>query len=156
MADSAGQLETLYRRDGAGLLAYLRRRVRDPELAEDLLHETFVQAGRRAERLTSATSPRAWLFGIARRIAMATLRRRRSNAPLVVEPAAADTAEDPRLETMRAAIADLPEPYRETLELRLRCDLSYEEIAAVLEIPVGTVRSRLHAAVQRLRTALVP
>jgi len=41
------------------------------------------------------------------------------------------------------------------LELRLRCELSYEEIADVLEIPVGTVRSRLHGALQRLRAALV-
>ena len=45
----------------------------------------------------------------------------------------------------------MPREMRETLELRLADELSYEEIAAVLEIPVGTVRSRLHNAVKKLR-----
>jgi RNA polymerase sigma-70 factor (ECF subfamily) len=66
----------------------------------------------------------------------------------------AGPAEDPRLENMRAAIAGLPEALRETLALRLRAELSYEEIAETLQIPVGTVRSRLHDAVRRLRAAV--
>ena len=53
------------------------------------------------------------------------------------------------------AVARLPEPFREVLELRLREELSYGQIAQVLEIPVGTVRSRLHHAVQRLRESLL-
>jgi RNA polymerase sigma-70 factor, ECF subfamily len=65
---------------------------------------------------------------------------------------AAQAAEvDERLGEMRQAMAKLPQEMRETLELRLADDLSYEEIAAVLEIPVGTVRSRLHNAVKKLR-----
>ena len=55
---------------------------------------------------------------------------------------------------MRLAMAELPEQIRETLELRLRDELSYEEIAAVLEIPLGTVRSRLHTALRLLRAAM--
>jgi RNA polymerase sigma-70 factor (ECF subfamily) len=55
---------------------------------------------------------------------------------------------------MREAICCLPEIHREVLELRLRDDLSYEEIAQVLNIPVGTVRSRLHHAVRGLRERL--
>ena len=55
---------------------------------------------------------------------------------------------------MRKAIAQLAPELRETLELRIEQELSYEEIAGVLEIPVGTVRSRLHHAVRRLRAAL--
>ena len=55
---------------------------------------------------------------------------------------------------MRRAVADLPAEHRETLELRLHHDLSYEDIAQVLGIPVGTVRSRLHNAVRRLRVRL--
>jgi RNA polymerase sigma-70 factor (ECF subfamily) len=51
---------------------------------------------------------------------------------------------------MRRAIGRLPPHQRETLQLRLVDDLSYDEIAAVLEIPVGTVRSRLHNAVRTL------
>jgi RNA polymerase sigma-70 factor (ECF subfamily) len=52
---------------------------------------------------------------------------------------------------MRAAITELPGPQRETLMLKLQHELSYEEIAEVLAIPVGTVRSRLHHAVLQLR-----
>lgn len=58
---------------------------------------------------------------------------------------------DPRLTRMRDAIAALPAKWSEVLQFRIRQELTYEEIAAVLDIPVGTVRSRLHAAVRRLR-----
>jgi RNA polymerase sigma-70 factor (ECF subfamily) len=65
-------------------------------------------------------------------------------------------AADPRVELVREAIARLTPELQETLELRFEQELSYEEIAAVLEIPVGTVRSRLHNSVKRLREALCP
>jgi len=67
-----------------------------------------------------------------------------------------DAGEDARLEPLRAAIAGLPAPQRETLLLKLQHELSYEEIAEVLAIPVGTVRSRLHHAVLRLREIINP
>jgi RNA polymerase sigma-70 factor (ECF subfamily) len=69
-------------------------------------------------------------------------------------PAAA--AVDTDLEDMRTAIEHLPPQIRETLDLRLRDELSYEEIAAVLAIPVGTVRSRLHDALRKLQSELNP
>jgi RNA polymerase sigma-70 factor (ECF subfamily) len=98
---------------------------------------------------------RAWLYAIARHVAATAYRRRRSMERLPAALAEPQEAEDPRLERMHQAIAELPMPMRETLELRLRSELSYEEIASVLEIPVGTVRSRLHGALQRLRAALI-
>ena len=68
------------------------------------------------------------------------------------EPAASEAGEaDPRLERVRSAIEVLPEAQREALELRLRDGLSYQEIADVQNVPVGTVRSRLHHAMRRLR-----
>ena len=60
----------------------------------------------------------------------------------------------PQIEAMLDAIASLPEVLRETMELRLREQLSYEEIAQVMQIPVGTVRSRLHTAMKKLREIL--
>ncbi len=54
------------------------------------------------------------------------------------------------------AIQELPPLYRQTLLLRLADELSYEEIAAALDVPLGTVRSRIHEAVRRLRAQLSP
>jgi len=142
------QVEALYSAHGPALLGYLRRSFGGADPAEDLLHETFVQALRRLDRLNEAASARAWLFGIARRVGLAALRRRRME-PLAAEPAAAEPEEaDRRLDAMRRAIGRLPALHREALELRLVEGLSYEEMAAVLDVPVGTVRSRLHHAVR--------
>jgi RNA polymerase sigma factor (sigma-70 family) len=148
--DAVNRVEGLYNAHGQALLGYLRRSFGHAEAAEDLLHETFLQALRGLDRLTAAASPRAWLFGIARRVGLAALRRRRMQ-PLPDGLAAAEAGQaDERLERMRRAIGRLPPPQREALQLRLVEELSYEEIAAVLEIPVGTVRSRLHNAVRML------
>jgi RNA polymerase sigma-70 factor, ECF subfamily len=156
-------LAGLYKAHGPDLLRYLRRRrcagTGGPS-AEDLLQETFVQALRRSDALAGARSPRAWLFGIARHVALTAARRARPMQPLDAlaisagRESAAD--EDPRLDAIRSAISGLPDILREALELRLREGLSYEETADVLGIPVGTVRSRLHHAVRRLREAVGP
>jgi RNA polymerase sigma-70 factor (ECF subfamily) len=61
---------------------------------------------------------------------------------------------DPRLEVMREGIERLNAASRQVLELRLQRELSYEEMAASLGVPVGTVRSRLHHAVRQLRAHL--
>jgi RNA polymerase sigma-70 factor (ECF subfamily) len=149
------QLEALYHQHGPDLLAYLRHRFAADE-ADELLQETFTQAARNLERLTGADSPRAWLFGIARNVGLSARRKRRSVRPLDDEPAARlSTATDPRIERMREAIAKLGDIHREVIELRLGRDLSYEEIAAALRVPVGTVRSRLHHAMRQLRAALL-
>lgn len=84
----------------------------------------------------------------------APVARRRNSWPNPPPPPAAP--EDARLEALRLAIATLPEPQRETLLLKLHHELSYEEIAESLGIPVGTVRSRLHHALHHLRATLNP
>ena len=101
-------------------------------------------------------SPRAYLFGIARHVGNDARRRRRPTEELGDPPAAPAAEADERLDAMRAAIAQLPAVQRETLLLRLQQELSYAEIAVVLGIPAGTVRSRLHLAVQRLHETLNP
>ena len=155
MGDSRmADLERLYQEYGPSLMRFLRGRHGADE-AEDLLHETFVAALRRLDRLKAATSPRAWLFAIARNLSLTVYRRRRPTTAIEADlPATAEPRADPRLDDMRQAIAELPEQQRQALELRLREELSYEEIAAVLDIPLGTVRSRLHHAVRRLRQTL--
>jgi RNA polymerase sigma-70 factor (ECF subfamily) len=155
VSDTVEVLEGWYRQHGPALLRYLRGSFGSGEAAEDLLHETFVQALRRADRVDSTVSPRAWLFAVARNVGVTWLRRRHATTPLPAEHPAKETRQDdPRLERVRQSLGRLPTPQREALELRLRDSLSYEEIADVLGIPVGTVRSRLHHAMRRLRDDL--
>lgn len=144
-------IEQLYRAHGKALLLYLRQTFGRGAAAEDLLQETFVRALRDPERMESAVSPRAWLFGIARHVGLSAVRQQRATVALDDEAAGelSQTARD-----LREAIGQLPGQLRQTLELRLRERLSYEEIAHVLEIPVGTVRSRLHTAMRLLREAM--
>lgn len=155
MGEPMTRLQVMYDEHGPALLRYLRRLTGHAATAEDLMQETFVQALRAPERLDAVVSPKAWLFTIARNLGLNSLRARRKTQPLVEAIAAPETAVDPRREDLLAAIAALPNDQRETLELRLREELSYAEIADVLGIPVGTVRSRLHIAVKRLRDAMI-
>lgn len=146
------RLEAIYREHGAAVLSYLRRHFRGVESGEDLLQQTLVQALERPERLARSRSPRAWLFGIARHVGLTAVRRRRPTSPLKGDPPARSASSSgDAVEAMRTALAELPDGQREVLELRLRDELSYEEIAEVLGVPVGTVRSRLHYAVRALR-----
>ena len=157
MPDAINQLEQLYRDLAPTLLSYFRRQPTLGRFAEDLVQDTFVRAIRRFTYLRDSVSPRAYLFGIARHVSVDALRTHRPTEELLVEPPAeASPPVDDRLLAMQIAIAGLPEPQRETLQLKLQHELSYEEIAEVLAIPVGTVRSRLHHAVAHLRAALNP
>ncbi len=148
-------VRALYNEHGGALLRYLRGLTGRPDAAEDLLHDTFVQALKGLEQLRRADSPRAWLFSIARHLGLNAVSRRRATLPLPENIAASEKRDgDARTEHVLEAIANLPETQREALQLRLRDGLSYEEIAEVLRIPVGTVRSRLHNAVKLLRATL--
>ncbi len=148
------RVEELYQEHAGSVLSYLTRRC-PPDTAHDLLQEIFLQVLRHRERTESVITPRAWLFGVARNVLARHYRDREIlHEAVTSELEAPAEREDARLPVMREAILRLPEEMRETLELRLSQELSYEEIAAVLEIPLGTVRSRLHAAVRRLREAL--
>jgi RNA polymerase sigma-70 factor (ECF subfamily) len=152
MDDTRQWIEALYRETGPQLLVFLSQRVGESGGAQDLLQETFAAALRNPERLRATRSARAYLFGIARHLAASDRRRSaRSFQPLPANLAAEETISDPRLEWLRAGIARLKPEFREALELRLQHELSYEEMAEALDLPIGTVRSRLHNAVSQLR-----
>lgn len=155
MQSASGHIDRLYGQHASELYGYLVRRCPDAATAGDLLQETFLQVVRQSDQLSKVAMPRAWLFAIARNMLARHYRRQRDPqavAELWYEPAA-DSKND-RLAAMREAINGLPVELRDTLELRLEQELSYEEIAQVLDIPVGTVRSRLHNAVRHLRDAM--
>jgi RNA polymerase sigma-70 factor (ECF subfamily) len=159
---------TLFDRHAASVHRYLGRRV--GELADDLLSETFLVAfRRRASYRAVHVEVRPWLIGIATNIVHGHVRteRRRYRA---LARAAADPglpAIDPGELTDRmaaqalrgplaAALADLKPRDRNVLLLFAWGQLGYEEIAGVLDIPVGTVRSRLNRARRQTRAALGP
>ena len=154
--DDHDSLEQLYREAAPALLAYFRHQPTLAGAAEDLLQDTFVRALKHRERLETAVSRSAYLFGIARHVVLDALRRVKPDGIPAELHCVPEVRPDERLESMQAAIAELSPPHREALLLKLQQDLSYEEIAEVLGIPVGTVRSRLHHAVLRLRQVLNP
>lgn len=149
-------LEALFRECAKDLGAYFARRLGRTGAAEDLVQESFLQLARRVRSGQAVHSPRAYLFGIARHVSLAFLRKQQNSAdPLETasEPSASPEP-DARLQAAREIIASLPELQREILDLRFTHGLSYAEIAVVLNIPAGTVRSRLHHAVGLLRQRL--
>lgn len=146
---------------------FLQRRL-GVEGADDLASEVFLRAFRaRSDFDDTRGSVRAWLFGIALNIsrerARATERRQRAyrsaaldpTVPVAQPPHVADARSEPSADAVRAAVDRLPEAYREPLLLFTWEGLAYEEIATALGVPLGTVRSRLSRARQRLREDLV-
>jgi RNA polymerase sigma-70 factor (ECF subfamily) len=118
--------------------------------AQDVTQEVFLNVLENAGRFDGTKgSVRAWLFGCARYVTLDRLRlERRWTDDLPADLAAQDSDErllaDQRAERLHAAIARLPVEYREALVLFELQELTYAETAAVLDCPVGTVRSRLH------------
>jgi len=145
------------------LLAYALRRVDRPEDAADVVAETYLVAWRRLDRVPAGDEARLWLYGVARR-QLANQRRgelRRSRladrlrAELPAAIASARSPEHHRVAAVRAALARLEEEDREILRLSSWEGLSPAEIAAVMDLPGVTVRSRLHRARKRLRTQML-
>lgn len=114
-----------------------------------------------AEGLEKGKKPkhlRAYLFGVARHVSHAAWRRKSKDA-VVLEEVAVETvahanAQDDRVDAACEMIEQLPALQREILDLRFNQSLSYAEISEVLEIPIGTVRSRLHNAISLIRERL--
>jgi RNA polymerase sigma-70 factor (ECF subfamily) len=141
------------------LLAAAYRMTGNAADAEDLVQETLLRAYRAFDRYTPGTNCRAWLYTILHRVRTDALRKRgRSPATVDLEgegpPVSGGqdgTLERRDLETLLRA---LPENFRSAVILRDLEELSYEEIAGVLEVPIGTVMSRIHRGRALIRAAL--
>ena len=138
--------------------------VRNGDDAEDIVQEAFLKAFKALDTFRGGDA-RVWMLAIVRNTAMNFLRKRKPDVAADFDQLeTADRSPSPeqnllqesRREQVRRAIARLEPEFRETLVLREIEGLSYKEIAAVLEIPAGTVMSRLSRARQRLLTELAP
>lgn len=137
-------------------MRYFSRRHEGDGLAGDLVQETFAQFARAIQEKQQLKCARGYLFGIARHLSQGVWTRRKSEPLALDEESSAVAVPEPddRIEAAREAIASLPSLQREILDLRFAQDLSYAEMAEVLGIPAGTVRSRLHNAIAQLRLRL--
>src|SRR5262249_42543146 len=164
----------LLRRYGRELLGYLRRHVGDASVAEDVFQNTFLQLYVKSNQYEPGRPVKPWLYTIATNQAIDALRRNgrhqalsldqgreelpdgdmhslmetlQSRGPGPLEPAQGQEAR----ERIRASVECLPEFLRQVLILAYYQGLKYREIADILGIPVGTVKSRLHAALVKLQ-----
>ncbi len=147
-------LETLYdrHRDWVGRLALRLTGHRDDAL--DVLQETFLYFFRKFPGFEKRARLRTLLYPVVRNLAIDAGRRRRRYATAAPAPEAA--APEPRSpaaerEKLEARLASLDAGHREVVLLRFADDFSLAEIAAALEIPLGTVKSRLHHALRQLK-----
>lgn len=154
--------DLLYERYERPLFRFIRRHHPQQQDAEDVLHEAFLTLMREGVGARRAPSLRAWLFQVTRNLCLNRHRSQRrgtralANHP--VPPAHSTSAPDPESalagaqarRSLVAAVASLPGELAELYQLRAS-GLSYTELAAVLALPLGTVKSRIHALVNRLR-----
>lgn len=166
----------LIRRYERPVFSLVFRMVRDRELAEDLTQDTFIKVLNHIDKYRAEFKFSSWLFKIANNVAIDHLRRRQldtvsmEGSPHATSAAIAEatsielasSAESPLQEIearelgseIERAIGQLRPEYRACILLRHVEDKSYEEIAATLDLPLGTVKTYIHRARHELRTLL--
>ncbi len=128
-----------------------------PGGAEDCAQDVFVAASRAWKRFRGESSPKTWLFGIAKNVCRNYRRKNRETVPLDGWSQSADAAPDLiQADALRMALTKLDPDIARLVILKETEGLTYEECAEVFRIPVGTVKSRLHNAFMKLRTLLEP
>lgn len=161
-----GGLADLYDRHGRLVFSLALRVVRDRGDAEDVTQEVFVQAWRQAERFSDARgNVVGWLLNMARSRAIDCARRRRVRPQLAEADTTADVRDDgpghdlqfdwrERAQTIRHAMEELPMLQRLAVELAFFDGLTHAEIAEQLEVPLGTVKTRVRQGLLKLRDRL--
>lgn len=156
----------LYDRCSSLVFTLAMRMLRERSDAEDLLQDVFVQVWRQAANYDEARgSLEAWIINIARSRAIDKLRstrRREQSFVLTDDPSLAESSDNVEASvtdsevrmTMSSALANLPESQRKLLEMAYFEGLTQTEIAERLAEPLGTVKTRMRAGIQRLRDML--
>lgn len=151
------------------LYRYLLRIVREPATAEDLFQQTWLRVMERIRSYDSQRNFESWLFALARNLAIDHLRRYRPESLDEPLPSGDSRVEliagagpggleqllaQERAGWLAGAMLELPLVFREVLTLRFEEEMKLEEIAAMLSLPLGTVKTRLHRALKHLRQGL--
>lgn len=162
---SDAAFRNLFEEYGSRVRNFMMRQGADPETAEELAHETLVTVWRKAGLYNASKgSATTWIYTIARNLRTDHIRRRRvwqelteeHSATLPSEDLPADDMVDERQRQARvqAVIKELPPEQVEVVMLAFVEGLAHGEIAARLSLPLGTVKSRIRLAYQKLRTGL--
>jgi RNA polymerase sigma factor (sigma-70 family) len=148
------------------LLRFVKRYLRNTEDAEDVVQGTFIEAMKCADRFSGLSKPSTWLFGIALNLARNQVRRNCNDMLDIVDDTFMDQIPDKNSDPasmveMRqiavrvdAILNELPPKFRATFEAVLDGEASYEEAATQLDIPIGTVRSRVSRVRASVRAQL--
>lgn len=142
-----------YRRHGDQVLRALAVTLGDPELARDATQEAMARAWRSWSEVQTFSNPSGWVYRVGLNWARSRLRRL-SREVLGMFGDRAVSAPDPPDPALAWAVQSLSKRHRAVVVLRLYLDWSVEDVAAALDIPEGTVRSRQHTAMNQLRTKL--
>lgn len=152
----------LYDRYSNRVYTLLLHMLHDPMAAEEVLQETFLRLWSRAEQFDPGRgSFVVWLLTIARRTALERLRFE-SHRPVLADsdepstlleniPEPETTSEEARWRSLHLAVQSLPEEQRQVIELAYYQGMSQSEIAEMLDLPLGTVKTRIRAGMFRLR-----
>lgn len=154
----------LVRRHSQSVINIVYRLCGDAQLAEDAAQEAFIQAWLKISTYRPHTSLQNWLYRIAVNISIDTLRKEKHYDPGELSERMAASEPTPeviltsqeRADWVQKAVLSLPPACRAVLVLREYEELSYQEIASTLNIPMGTVMSRLNYARTLLRETLKP
>lgn len=155
-------IKSLYERHHDALFGFLRRQCNDEFLSADLVHEVMMQVWRGAKSYSGKSSPKTWIFAIARNKLID--RFRASSRLSFVEDVPETEDETPNAEAVienaqdaarvRHCVAQLSERHRAAVELAFFQDLSYEEISEIEKTPTGTIKTRIHHAKKLLMRCL--
>lgn len=157
----------LFGRYQTDLFNFIWQMLRQTQDAEDAMQETLIKAMRALPRYREESHFKSWLFRIAHNEVVNTIRRRQ-RVELHDEPPGANRAEtgnpfgaqrlegQERLSALERAIDQLPDLERQVVLLRMQQELSFKQIAEIVNAPIGTVLGRMHQAKQRLKQALQP
>ncbi|HUU97240.1 MAG TPA: RNA polymerase sigma factor [Phycisphaerae bacterium] len=166
MQNGEADVEVLRLLDSVGRrgFAFAWQMLRNHDDALDAVQASMMAAWRNRKRLRPGPELRGWFYRVLRNRCIDVMRSRRVQraAPLEVDPpdrGASDPAHDAarreELDRLRRVLRQMPDEMREIVLLRDFHDLSYAEIAGVLDIPTGTVMSRLHRARSTLREQML-